>query len=270
MKNQKQLNIPDWMISSENYMPVKQKSTFLQKNKTHLFYLLSLFSNDDHIKYQSLRIQNSFIQLLTTFILILLVSLSRNLSYIWIIYMYQFLLIALLPKSILLNILKRIPINLFFILLFILPSLFLTTELTIIFFIVKTTLILTIISYFINTNTFFSIIVILKKYHFPDIIIFIIDITIKYLKILSESLYSMTSAMELRSVGTNKHQYLSLANIFGNLYLKTKSMSVDMYDAMESRGFTGNYHFSYVKQPIHSIDIIQILITIFFITLFLN
>ncbi|MHC9537264.1 energy-coupling factor transporter transmembrane component T [Dellaglioa sp. BT-FLS60] len=270
MKNQKHLDVPDWLTSSENYSPIKQQNTFLQKNRGHLLHLLSLFADNKETASQPLPHQNSFIQLLTTFILILLISLSRNLSFIWLIYLYQFFLIALLPKTVLLKILKRLPVNLFFVLLFILPSLFLTNESTVFFFIIKTLLILTIVSYFINTNTFFDIIMALKKYHFPDILIFIIDITIKYLKVLSESLYSMTAAMELRSVGTNKHQYQSLSNLFGNLYLKTKSMALDMYSAMESRGFTGDYHFPRTKQGVHFTDILQTCLTLFFIALFLN
>ncbi|MDK1726599.1 energy-coupling factor transporter transmembrane component T [Dellaglioa algida] len=270
MKNQKYLNMPDWLSSPENYSPVKQKNTFLQQNRGRLLNLLSLFSDKTETTSQPLNRQNSFIQLLTTITLILLTSLSRDISFIWIIYMYQFLQIALLPKLNMLTILKRIPINLVFVLLFILPSFFLTDTKTVIFFVLKTNLILIVVSYFMNTNTFFDIIIVLKKCHFPDIIIFIIDITIKYLKILSESLYAMTSAMELRSVGVNRHQYQSLSNLFGSLYLKTKSTALEMYSAMEARGFTGNYHFTRTKQRLNLSDITQTCITIFLITLFFN
>lgn len=269
MKNQTDLSIPEWLASPENYSPLKQKNTFLKQNRNRLLHLLSLFSTTTDTAPRRFK-KNSTVQLLTTFILILLVSLSRDILFIWIIYLYQFFLIALLPRLDMLKTVKRMPINLFFVLLFILPSLLFTTELTVFFFVFKTFLILTVVSYFINTNTFFDIIIVLKKYHFPDIIIFIIDITIKYLKILSELLYSMTSAMELRSVGVNNHQYQSLSNLFGNLYLKTKNMSLDMYSAMESRGFTGDYHFTHAKQSIHYSDIAQTCLVILFITLFFN
>lgn len=270
MKNQKLPEIPDWLSSSENYLPTNNRINFLQKNRSRLLHVLSLFSDNQESSSQPFNHQNTFIQLLTTFILTLLISLSRSFSFIWLIYLYQFFLVALLPKTTLLKILKRMPINLFFILLFILPSLFFTTGPTVIFFIFKTLLILTIVSYFINTNTFFDIIATLKRYYFPDIFIFIIDITIKYLKVLSESLYSMTAAMELRSVGTNTHQYQSLSNLFGHLYLKTKNMALEMYSAMESRGFTGDYHITVVNHRVHLTDIVQVCLTIFLALLFFN
>lgn len=51
----------------------------------------------------------------------------------------------------------------------------------------------------------------------------------------------MLYALKLKSIGKNDKKYLSLSGVMGNLFLKSKDMSEEMYSAMECRGFTGEY-----------------------------
>jgi cobalt/nickel transport system permease protein len=81
----------------------------------------------------------------------------------------------------------------------------------------------------------------LKRFRFPDLFIFVFDITIKYIVMLGEFALQMLYALKLRSVGKNRSKYGSIGGVGGTLFIKSRDMSEDMYYAMECRGFTGEY-----------------------------
>lgn len=56
-----------------------------------------------------------------------------------------------------------------------------------------------------------------QAFFFPDIFIFIIDITLKYILMLGEFTLEMLYALKLRSVGKNRKKYGSLGGIAGTL-----------------------------------------------------
>jgi len=83
----------------------------------------------------------------------------------------------------------------------------------------------------------------LKMFFVPDIFIFAIDITIKYITILGELALNMLYALRLRSVGRSRDKHTPLAGIAGTMFIKSKEMSEELYNAMECRGFSGEYKF---------------------------
>jgi cobalt/nickel transport system permease protein len=81
----------------------------------------------------------------------------------------------------------------------------------------------------------------LKRFFVPDIFIFVLDITIKYILMLGDFSLNMLYSIKLRSVGRNENKYASLSGVAGTMFIKSKEMAEDMYAAMECRGFTGEY-----------------------------
>ncbi len=81
----------------------------------------------------------------------------------------------------------------------------------------------------------------LKRVHFPDMFIFVLDITIKYIVMLGDLVLNMLYALKLRSVGKSRSKYGSLSGVAGTAYIKSQEMAVEMYHAMECRGFEGEY-----------------------------
>jgi cobalt/nickel transport system permease protein len=108
----------------------------------------------------------------------------------------------------------------------------------------------------------------LKRFHVPDIFILILDITIKYIYMLGEMSLNMLYALKLRSVGKNNKKYTALGGIAGTIFLQSKAMAEGMYQAMECRGFSGEYHIN-SKSKFGWIDYTYILINIGFVMLYL-
>jgi energy-coupling factor transporter ATP-binding protein EcfA2 len=77
----------------------------------------------------------------------------------------------------------------------------------------------------------------LKLLFIPDIFIWIIDITIKYIVLLGEHSINLLYALKLRAIGITSNKYNSLTGIMGNLFIKSYKASEEMFYAMECRGF---------------------------------
>jgi cobalt/nickel transport system permease protein len=85
------------------------------------------------------------------------------------------------------------------------------------------------------------IITALRRFRVPSLLIFVLDITLKYIVLLGEFSIEMLRALKLRSVGKNRGKAASLGGVAGTMFLKSRLMAEEMYQAMECRGFTGEY-----------------------------
>ncbi len=81
----------------------------------------------------------------------------------------------------------------------------------------------------------------LRKFHVPGVIIFIMDITFRYIVLLGKLMEELLTAVELRSVGRNDKKYASVGGIMGVTFLRGSEMNKEMYEAMQCRGFTDDY-----------------------------
>ena len=108
----------------------------------------------------------------------------------------------------------------------------------------------------------------LKLLFIPDIFIWIMDITIKYIVLLGEYSINLLYALKLRSIGITSNKYNSLTGIMGNLFIKSYKMSEEMFHAMECRGFVGEYTTK-VNLNLKKMDYIYLAINILLVSLFI-
>ena len=108
----------------------------------------------------------------------------------------------------------------------------------------------------------------LKLIFIPDIFIWIMDITIKYIVLLGEHSINLLNALKLRSIGITANKYNSLTGIMGNLFIKSYKMSEEMFHAMECRGFVGEYTTK-VNLKLKKMDYVYLAINILLVILFI-
>lgn len=75
----------------------------------------------------------------------------------------------------------------------------------------------------------------------PQILLIILDITLKYIAVLGEICMEILTSLRLRSVGQNRKKAQSFSGILGISFLKSREMAEEMYAAMCCRGFVGEY-----------------------------
>ena len=268
MENSRQQpNLPSWLINTENYIPNADKDTFINKSILSLLSVLSRIKMQDSRKTSKHDI-NAVIKVTFTFMLILLISISRGYAFTIVADVYLLAVLSALDGKAIIEILKTSFIMAVFTFIILLPAAFWGNSYSAIIITAKVFATITAISILSHSTRWNAVTGALKKFYIPDLFIFVFDITIKYIVLLGDFALNMLYALKLRSVGKNKSKYASLSGIAGTIFLKSREMAEDMYGAMACRGFTGEYH-AYRNIKFTFFDFAYIMINIVIIIAFL-
>jgi cobalt/nickel transport system permease protein len=265
-------SMTDWLFKEDNYVPPKDKDKFIDKS---IFSVLKVLSNIRKENFKGhknrLGLLNPVVKLLFTVILIIFISVTRDIKFIVIVGIANLILILFMTSK---DISKIIYISLiipFFTLITLLPSIAtgnINNNILIIFKVFISVITVNILSF--NTR-WTELTKALKLFFVPDIFLLVFEITLKYIYILGEISIDMLYALRLRAVGKDNSKHTSISGIMGSLFLKSKDVSEEMYSAMECRGFTGEYT-SITNFRLHIFDAVYIIynLTIIFVYFFIN
>ncbi|RRK10942.1 energy-coupling factor transporter transmembrane protein EcfT [Lactiplantibacillus garii] len=233
--------LPDWLQQPASAHSQASKTSFLQRNQRHLRSLLTRLAQPAPVvKNQRWHLAPQ-INLIRLLLLVLLIALINNVTLLWCLALLLGFQLLLLPPSQLRRFVRSWLISSFVALLFVLPSYWLTGPGTLLFFGLKTSLMLANAQYYRLTTPFQDLLSGLKALHCPDVLIMTLAIAITYLRMLGQHLLLTMEALELRTVAPTKHPYRLIGAMFGNLYLKSYAYALELYAAMEARGFNGHY-----------------------------
>lgn len=259
-------SLPEWLLTKENYIPRKDRDAFIDKTILSLLALLARIRTQASYKSDKFFI-SPLLKLAFSIMLILLISLARNYTFVIIANVYLLLGLSLLNGKEIISILRICLVVALFTFIILLPTLFYGSAYSCIMITSKvfaTVMTVNILSHITRWN---SITNALKMFLIPDIFILVLDITIKYIVMLGDFTLNMLYALKLRSVGTNRTKNSLLGGIAGTVFIKSKEMAEDMYAAMECRGFTGEYHITQ-KYRLNWADILSIAINICIVFIF--
>lgn len=261
------MQMPEWLLKDENYIPQSDKDTFITKS------ILSLLGVLSRIRTQSVYKENRFkinvaLKVAFTFILILLISISKSFTFTIIINVYLLVILSMMNGEEIIKVLKISLVMSIFTFVILIPAAFWGNIFSCVIITSKVFATVTAVNILSHTTRWNSITSALKRFYVPDIFILVMDITIKYIVILGEFSLNMLYSLKLRSVGKNRTKYTSLSGIAGTMFIKSKEMAEDMYSAMECRGFTGEYQITNKKSKITFADILYIILNIGIIFIF--
>ena len=109
-----------------------------------------------------------------------------------------------------------------------------------------------------------------RQLHVPGIAIFVLDTTLRYIVLLGEEAAQLLTALKLRSVGHNPHKGRAIGGLLGVLLLRSQQMSLEMYDAMRCRCFTGDYPAPPTRLRLCRCDLLLAALTLGYLYLFLR
>jgi len=232
--------LPEWMQESEDYKPLADKDTFVNKSIMSILAILSKIKAQDSGKTGKYQV-NVTLKVACTFLLVLLLSLSRNFTFVILINVYLLAILSMLDAKVIVKVLKLSIIMAIFSFIILLPAAFWGNSYSTINITAKVFATITAVNILSHTTRWNKITCALKRFFVPDIFILVLDITIKYIVMLGDFALNMLYALRLRSVGKNEKKYTSLSGVAGTLFIKSKEMAEDMYHAMACRGYTGEY-----------------------------
>ena len=248
----------EWLFTEENYVPPRDKDGFIDRS------ILSLLGVLSRIRTQSVSIRDVFpvsalLKVVFTFMLVLLVSLSKNYTFILIVGVYMLALLSMMRAEDILRILKISLVMTLFTFVILLPAAWSGNWQSSIMIPSKVFATVTAVNILSHSTKWNAITHALKRFFIPDLFILVLDITIKYIVMLGEFSLNMLYSLKLRSVGRNNSKYTSLSGVAGTMFIKSREMAEDMYSAMECRGFTGTYRVR-SKISLHFVDLVYVLL----------
>lgn len=252
--------MPEWLLKEENYNPQADKDTFINKSILSLLSLVSRIKNQSGHKTDKFFV-NSSLKVFFTFMLIVLLSISRSFAFIVVIVVYLLVLLSMMEGDEIFKILRVSFIMSCFTFIILLPAALSGNSYSSVMITTKVFATITAVNILSYSSKWHSITSALKRFFMPDLFILVLDITIKYISMLGEFSVEMLYSLRLRSVGRNKGKYSSLAGVVGTMFIKSTEMAEEMYSAMECRGFTGEYQL-YDKFKFNFADLIYIIINV--------
>lgn len=255
--------MPEWLLKKDDYIPLKDKNAFIDKSILSILEMLTRFRMQTEYKARKFAI-NALMKLITTLIIITFLSLTKNFIFVLIVNVVLLVIINFLTTDEIKYVIKMGFLITIFTFIILLPSVFMGYGNNSLMIILKVFASVSFVNILACTTQWNELIAALKVFHVPDIFIFVLDITIKYIIVLGEFALNMVYSLKLRSVGRSKSKSTSLGGIIGTMFLKSKEMADEMYGAMECRGFTGEYKI-YKKFKFKLADYICILFDIIFV-----
>ncbi|MGL4760457.1 MAG: energy-coupling factor transporter transmembrane component T [Sarcina sp.] len=251
----------DWLFKKENYEPPKDKDGFINKTIFAFIGLLGRIKRDVSMETGILYKINPMLKLISTIILIVFLSLSRQPMYTYLIGAYFLISLATVDGNLVRKIvILSITVPLFTVIILI-PSMIMGNIENSLILVLKVAITLIAVNLLSHTTQWHDITKAFKILFISDLFILVFDITIRYIYILGEFALEMLYALRLKSVGRNKKKLSAVSGLMGNLFFKTKTMGEEMYSAMECRGFTGEY-VSYRKFKFGFVDAVYLVITL--------
>ncbi len=238
-KREDTVRVPEWLLVEEDYVPSKDRDRFLAKTTLSILSVLAKMKNKKEYGIQNrtapaLRIAGA------VFVLILL-SLSKNPLFPVTMLVAILLRLSLLKGKQIRAILGNTAVAVCISGLILLPAAILGNAHTFFYITEKIAVGVTLLGVLSETMPWNQITSGLKLFHLPDLFIFTMDITLKYILLLGEICFQMMQALKIRCIGRNPAKSKAMSGILGVTFLKSKELSEEMYQAMECRGFDGTY-----------------------------
>lgn len=259
--------MPEWLLTTENYKASGDKDGFINKSILAMLGLLSKVRAQDSRPKDIFGVQAVFC-VLFTLMLVVLLALSRSFAFVLIVLTYDIVLLAIMPAKDIIAILKVSIVMTLFTFLVLLPAAFYGNTYSFTMIPAKVFATITAVNLVSHATKWNNIISALKRFHIPNLFIFVLDITIKYIVMLGEFSLDMLYSLKLRSVGRNKEKAASLSGVAGTMFLKSRIMAEEMYNAMTCRGFSGDYKVR-GKLRFGFADAVYVLINAAFIYIFI-
>ena len=233
--------IPEWMKKTEDYVPPADGGAFYYRTLKSLGGIMS------RLRLESGR-EGRFslpagVRLLLMIALIILVSVTQNDLVIMAVGAVALVRLALMQAEDIGAVVKAVLVAVIMAAVIFAPAVIMDPARlwNSIRVVAKILISVTLVGIFNRTTQWNHLTAVLRKAHIPGTVIFIIDITFRYIVLLGNLMQDLLTAVSLRSIGRNDKKYNSVGGVMGVTFLRGTEMNKEMYEAMQCRGFTDDY-----------------------------
>ena len=231
---------PEWLLRNEPYTPRTDRDAFIDKSIRASLSLLSRIRSRTGGGQGEGSI-DARVKLVSLFLVILLTSLSRGVLFVGLCATVVLVPLSLSRGEVILDTLKTALAVAGFTFVIFLPSIFWGNLVGAVMVSAKVLICVAAARLLSATTEWRTLTRALGAFRIPDIFIFVLEVTLRYITLLGALSLDMLYALKLRSVGRNNDKTGSLSGVAGTLFLKSHAMAEDTYAAMGCRCFTGTY-----------------------------
>ncbi|SFB31748.1 cobalt/nickel transport system permease protein [Acetitomaculum ruminis DSM 5522] len=231
--------LPLWMCKSEDYEATSDKDAFITKSTKALLEVITKikFTVGKDSRFSA----SPSLKLVYTLLFIILTAVSRNYMFTMIMGAGVILALAMFPGDVIKNLFSTIMGAVLLSTFILLPAVFMGSPKTLITVTSKVFISVSLIGILSAGTSWNKITRSLKTFFIPNIFIFTLDITIKYVSALGEICINILNSLRLRSIGRNDNKAVAVSGVLGITFLKSREMADELYSAMCCRCFTGEY-----------------------------
>lgn len=233
------MKIPAWAMKEEKYEPTRDRDYFISRSLLRVMRVLFSFQQ------QARRPDGNRISAVAALCfligwLVLTVSAHRG-AFLLCQLAFELLLLCLLDGRALRQLLGNALATSVFSAFLVLPAIWLGNGSNVLLIPCKTFLTVAALGLLTRFLPWNQLTAAMRVFHLPQVVIFIFDTTLRYIVLLGEIAGEMLTALKLRSIGHNPHKGRAISGILGVMFLRSREMSEEMYQAMVCRGYTGEY-----------------------------
>lgn len=245
-------DIPQWLLSADDYAPPADKEAFLHKTMLSILAKLTFLRQNSMNAGQSRCFSPAF-KLFFVLFTVLLTASSVKPAFPILTLALLLVYLACRKASFIAPVLKTGIAASAFTFIIVLPSLLLGNE-RIFILPLKVFITVSLLKCLVQNMPFYELSHTMRRFGISSAFILIFELTLRYIVLLGQTASELLTSMRLRSVGRNNAKYSSLASIMGTTFLKSQRYSQYTYDAMRCRCFTGEYDSKsrFKLQPIHA------------------
>ncbi len=228
--------LPEWMKEETRPVTVKGQDGFL----THsLLEFCKLFRKIDLNKQAADQKAHAGIKLLCALVLILLMALSPAFYFTLTVAAAFLLFLSMQRIEVLKDVVENASAAAILSFLIMLPAYFISGSMAFITITAKVFLSVAMLSYVSVSSPWNQITASLNQIHIPPIVVFILDLTLRYIELLGRKAEEMLTALQLRNLSRSSDHQKSFSGILGTLFLKAADYGHQTSDAMECRLYDG-------------------------------
>lgn len=232
-------DLPDWLLKSESYEPVRDRDGFIAQSMLRITAVLSQFRLDDG-KSRPWS-PSAPAKLVVGLGCILLTSLSSNFAFTMTMLALVLVRMCLLPAACLRRTVTVAIGAALLSFLVMVPAILIGQPHSAI--LVSTKVLVSVGTAMIValTTPFNELTSALRVFHVPNVFIMTLDLALKNIVRLGDIALEVLTALRLRSVGRNRVKQTAMGGVGGMLFLKTQEAATATFEAMNCRGFEGEY-----------------------------
>ncbi|NMN01073.1 Cobalt transport protein [Bifidobacterium sp. DSM 109958] len=237
--------LPAWLCTSERYVPLPDRSSFIGRNLGHVGALLAQVGAPvpvaRNVVDRALGCVSPALRLAGIVALVVAMNLTHAMAFTYLLFALTLVMLAARPARLIAAILRPTLAVCALSLAVALPSVLIGQAATPARLTLRAFVAVSLVVALARTVAWNRLIASLRAFGCPASAAYVCDVTIQFIDVLGRSMMSLLTALRLRSVGRDRTKLTSAGRLLGAVFLRAQSQARRMGQAMVCRGFDGTY-----------------------------